>query len=700
MTRKRKQRFIAATIILFGIILLYTFLPITSTEQQLKAICRVKVRGCYEVKVDKEHTLYLSLRADSLQQGSRRASDVEQTAEGSGAFVSNVGDVVTSDSVWQSAKEKLSNKELQQRLLLLDTLQSKRLVTLREEKKELDYYASKHSVADDGYNDVMAYRAQLETRINEADSTQSLVRELLKRPQLTAQLHACAEIKCATDTLRYEATLRSHRHGLLLLQINTKRLPQGCSRFSVFRWGAYSAEPTLLSYNDLGELSVGEMPKAIASKDTLFPSVEGGIYVNASHHLCGVKRGEQRVSAYQVARLLRNVHCWPVWWYLNFKAWWQRWREENELATPQLAKSELQCVKITLADTLSYEGQVAKQADSLHLHGYGKLSTPDGSSWIGLWQNDTLKEGKCLLANGTVYEGCFNTQGQANGFCRQYAANGEYYEGEFVDGKRTGHGFSTQSRRMVRCGEWKNNVFKGERMTYTPQRIYGIDLSRHQHEKGKKKYAINWDALRITSLGTGRRVQGEVNYPVSFVYIKSTEGKSVYNKYYANDVKQARAHGIAVGTYHFFSTTSTASEQAAFFLKMSWIANEDLPPVLDVEPLPSQIKKMGGEKVLFQEMLTWLHLVEQKHGKRPVLYISQQFVNDYLVHAPAELRTYDAWIARYGEYKPYVKLLHWQLTPYGCVTGIQGDVDINVFNGSKEQFESYLKKESSKKHES
>ncbi len=691
MTRKRKYILFSVAAALVALVALLTFLPLTSTHDQLKAICRVKVRGCYEVKCDSLHTLYLSLRADSLQQGSCTADEVEQTAEGSGAFVSNVGDVVTSDSVWQSAQEKLSTQQLQQRLALLDTLQSQRLETLREEKKELDYYAQKHSVADDGYNDVMAYRAQLEKRINEADSTQLLVREALKKPKLTAQLHACAEVRCATDTSHYEATLRAHRHGLLLLQLNSKQLPRGCQRFSVFRWGAHAAGSQLLAYNDLGEQSVGTAPEAIKKGTTLFEAVEGGVYVNSSHHLCGVKRGGQCVSAYQVARLLRSVHCWPMWWWVNLKAWWQRIWESEKQNTPQLAQSKLQCVKITLADTLNYEGQVLFQGKTPHLHGYGRLSTPDGSYWIGVWENDTLKNGKCQLASGAVFEGSFNTLGQANGKCREYAANGEYYEGDFVNGKRTGHGFSTQSRRMVRCGEWKNNVFKGERMMYTPNRIYGIDLSRHQHEKGKKKYSINWGQLRITSLGTGRRVQGAVNYPVSFAYIKSTEGKSVYNKYYANDVKQARAHGIAVGTYHFFSTTSTGTEQAAYFLKMSWIAAADLPPVLDVEPLPSQIEKMGGKEALFREMLTWLRLVERRHGKRPVLYVSQQFVNNYLVHAPAQLRNYEVWIARYGEYKPYVKLLHWQLTPYGRVTGIHGEVDINVYNGTKEQFESYKK---------
>ncbi len=66
---------------------------------------------------------------------------------------------------------------------------------------------------------------------------------------------------------------------------------------------------------------------------------------------------------------------------------------------------------------------------------------------------------------------------------------------------------------------------------------------------------------------------------------------------------------------------------------------------------------------------------------RPILYISQRFVNKYLSLAPDLHNNYDVWIARYGEYKPDVNLVYWQLSPDGSVTGIHGHVDINVYNG-------------------
>ena len=77
---------------------------------------------------------------------------------------------------------------------------------------------------------------------------------------------------------------------------------------------------------------------------------------------------------------------------------------------------------------------------------------------------------------------------------------------------------------------------------------------------------------------------------------------------------------------------------------------------------------------------------------RPILYISQNFINNHMNNAADIKQKYNVWIARYGQYRPDVRLLYWQLCPDGKVSGITGDVDINVFNGYKKQFEEFEKK--------
>jgi lysozyme len=339
-----------------------------------------------------------------------------------------------------------------------------------------------------------------------------------------------------------------------------------------------------------------------------------------------------------------------------------------------------------ILQTANHRIPIGVRVLSMHQFGiYGEKNVGKGVYWIH-------KEKKPVNGHGTFV-----------------SSDGDYYEGRWTDGKRNGFGFSVAPYRNVRAGEWKNDVYLGERMIYTSERIYGIDISRYQHatkvttyyrDKHRRKRKrvkmavspIQWDKLRITNLGniSKKRVSGTVDYPVSFVYIKSTEGKNLRSPYYGHDYITARRYGFRVGTYHFFSTTSSVETQAKFFLRHSMLRPGDLPPALDVEPSEKQIKKMGGKDVLLKRVVEWLKIVENHTGVRPLLYVNQQFVNRYLNDATYIKSNYQIWIARYGEYKPDVKLVYWQLCPDGKVNGIKGDVDINVFNGYRGQFNDFI----------
>ena len=105
------------------------------------------------------------------------------------------------------------------------------------------------------------------------------------------------------------------------------------------------------------------------------------------------------------------------------------------------------------------------------------------------------------------------------------------------------------------------------------------------------------------------------------------------------------------------------------------------------------MKNMGGAAVLLASVRQWLEIVGRQRGVRPIIYVSQQFVNKYLNASYADgehlRRNYQIWIARYGEYKPDVHLAIWQLSPDGTVRGIKGHVDINVFNGFEPAFRNF-----------
>jgi len=264
-------------------------------------------------------------------------------------------------------------------------------------------------------------------------------------------------------------------------------------------------------------------------------------------------------------------------------------------------------------------------------------------------------------------------------------------------GRPHGVGFTikTQSNGEYRLsfGRWEHGRFLGEQLYYTSDRIYGIDISRWQHNDQGQHAPIDWSQLRITNIGKrSRLIAGDVDLPVSFVFIKATESTTVVNRYYASDYQSAHLFDYRTGTYHFFSTSTDGEEQAVHFLRNMRYLPGDFPPVLDIEPSDQQIQQAGGHEAMFRHISAWLEYVEDALGTTPVIYANQDFVKRYLVRHPDILHHYPVWVARYSEYIPDLKLLFWQLSPEGRVRGISTPVDINVFNGYAEEFNRYLKK--------
>jgi lysozyme len=193
--------------------------------------------------------------------------------------------------------------------------------------------------------------------------------------------------------------------------------------------------------------------------------------------------------------------------------------------------------------------------------------------------------------------------------------------------------------------------------------IHGIDISHYQAK-------INWDRLRSNALIDGQ--------PLSFVFIKSTEGSSRIDPNFNDNFDQARKYGFIRGAYHFWTTSSSARAQAYYFLNKVHLEKGDLPPVLDIEHKP---KDQSVED--FQtDVLTWLHIVEDKYGVKPIIYTYYKFKENYL-NAPV-FDDYPYWIAHYyvSEVKYKGKWNFWQHTDAGSLPGIKGNVDLNIFNGT------------------
>ena len=192
--------------------------------------------------------------------------------------------------------------------------------------------------------------------------------------------------------------------------------------------------------------------------------------------------------------------------------------------------------------------------------------------------------------------------------------------------------------------------------------IHGIDISHYQ---GK----IDWEQLKKAMIK---------GCPVRFVIIKSTEGSSRLDENFRENFNQARDFGFIRGVYHFWSNKSTAREQAYYFLDQVHLTDGDLPPVLDIEHKPADKSVEDFQR----DVLTWLHIVEDKYHVKPIIYTYYKFKEQYL-SAPV-FEDYPYWIAHYYvdkvQYKGKWKF--WQHTDVGKLPGIKGYVDFNIYNGS------------------
>ena len=192
--------------------------------------------------------------------------------------------------------------------------------------------------------------------------------------------------------------------------------------------------------------------------------------------------------------------------------------------------------------------------------------------------------------------------------------------------------------------------------------IHGVDISHYQGE-------IDWDKLRDAM------IEG---YPLRFIMIKATEGSTKLDDKFVDNFYQARENGYIRGAYHFWSNKSSARSQAYHFLDKVHLQEGDLPPVLDVEHKPAD----KSVEEFQQDILTWLHIVEDKYHVKPILYTYYKFKEQYL--STPVFEDYPYWIAHYYvdkiEYKGNWKF--WQHTDVGKLPGIKGYVDFNIYNGS------------------
>ena len=208
--------------------------------------------------------------------------------------------------------------------------------------------------------------------------------------------------------------------------------------------------------------------------------------------------------------------------------------------------------------------------------------------------------------------------------------------------------------------------------------VHGIDVSKFQGD-------IDWNA--VASSG------------VKFAWIKATEGGDRADARFQANWTGAKAAGVPHGAYHFVYWCRPPLEEMNWFEQNAPVEDDALPPVLDVEATPTSktCHRHLTQEGAIADMRVMLQEMERHYGKRPIIYTTVDFYEAIL--SGGAFSNYPIWV-RSTKHHPAVKYgsrawAFWQYQSDGQTPGINGNVDRDVFYGTQEQWQAFLREQPS-----
>jgi lysozyme len=202
--------------------------------------------------------------------------------------------------------------------------------------------------------------------------------------------------------------------------------------------------------------------------------------------------------------------------------------------------------------------------------------------------------------------------------------------------------------------------------------VHGIDAARFQK-------SIDWNTARRNG--------------VNFAFIKATEGGDLLDSGFKDHWRGAGQAGVARGAYHFYYFCTAPEVQARWFIENVPRGNM-LPPVLDMEwnpfsPTCATVRPPGAE--VRDQMNRWLRIVSAHYGQKPIIYTTPKFFRE---NDLSRIKGYEFWLRatakQPAEIYPGQRWAFWQYSSTGIIPGIQGEVDLNVFSGTRAQWADWV----------
>ncbi|MDE5746304.1 MAG: Ig-like domain-containing protein [Acetatifactor sp.] len=191
--------------------------------------------------------------------------------------------------------------------------------------------------------------------------------------------------------------------------------------------------------------------------------------------------------------------------------------------------------------------------------------------------------------------------------------------------------------------------------------VMGIDVSKHNG-------VIDWNAVK--------------NSGVSYVIIRcgyrgSSLGGLIVDPMFHTNIKGATDAGLKVGVYFFTQAVDRveAVEEASMVLDLIKNYRISYPVFLDVES--SGGRADGISRETRTEVCKAFCQTIQNGGYTAGIYANKTWLNEKI--DPGQLGAYKIWLAQYASTPTYTgRYEMWQYKSTGRVSGISGDVDLNL----------------------
>lgn len=416
--------------------------------------------------------------------------------------------------------------------------------------------------------------------------------------------------------------------------------------------------------------------------------------------LSGTEGKAKRIEAIRIK--LENLTGYSVEYRVHIQDYgWQKWKKNGELAGSEGQSKRIESIQIRIVKTGEEKNDISLNYQT-HVQDIGWQAKIEEGFVAGTsGQSKRIEAIKINLENPTAGAKIqYRTHIQDIGW-QAWKSNGELSgtEGkakriEAIQIKLQGiSNYTIEYQVNIQDYGWSAWYIDGEtagtvgkekrieaiRIRFAPKyyRNYkGIDVSQWQGE-------INWNKVKASG------VQFAI---IRIGYRGYRYGTLVEDAQFLNNVKGAKNVGIPIGVY-FFSQAVNTTEGAE---EATWVINKlkeynnisiQYPIVIDTEDSGARGAGYDPGRADLIDKRTRTNAVVgfcnkvRSSGYTPMIYASRDWFYDNLEYG--YLTSYDIWLAHYTG-SPSVKSNFkygyqiWQYSSSGSVSGINGDVDMNV----------------------